>query len=551
MVCIRKLLAIFLTIAFLSYSAPLAVPATPPKSRCFPQQQSNIPPYPLAPKTAEQLRCDQLAEPPGDPNNSGPGVDLDKIDTREAHSPCLGAANGPAWKGRYQFIFARVLEAERMGADAAAWYEAAGDSGYTQGYVSAGNLYLHSNPPSYPDAISWYQKAMSHGSAMAYLMMGWLYQTGNGVQRDPLQASRMYAYAGDNGNTDAAYRVGMMSEYGDGVAKDPYLASQWFYKAGSAGNPYAQEELGYLFASGDGVPKNPRAAFAWFLAAGKAGLPRSETAVGLEYETGEFVEKDPATAVAWFRAAAQQGEVFAMYRLAVHLRQGDGVAWSEAEAASWFRKAADQGLALAQSSLGYGYMQGLGADAGQGVLDYRQAAYWLTKAAQQGEPHAQLNLGWLYESGRGVERNLQQARALYASAARSSDPSVSEFAKKFLADMPDYDSTQSASAQSSGSSGKTPDWVAPVVIVGGLALLFAAFSGPSSGGSAGSGSSGGYSYDSTPSMNTDWGSSSSSSTPTPVCHQVPVENAFGTQNGSCGVTPTNCGYSGATTTVCD
>lgn len=239
-----------------------------------------------------------------------------------------------------------------------------------------------------------------------------------------------------------------------------------------------------------------------------------------------------------------------MYQLGGHYRQGSGVAWSEAEAAKWFRKAADQGLAVAQSSLGYGYMYGLGQSAGQGVQDYRQAVYWLTKAVQQGEPYAEVNLGWMYENGWGVERNLEQAHQLYLAASRTDNPSVANFAKKFADGMSAY---STGGEQSAKSSSKAPDWVAPAVITVGVLLLFSAMSGGqhSSGASSASSSAGGYGGGSYPDTSSGWGGSSTPEVHVPVCRQVPVENAFATQNGDCLASGSNCGYSGATTIQCD
>ena len=550
LLALKKIIS--LLTAYLFFFQVLSLPAMGASPHCPGSRQEPVPAYPLAQKDANQQKCDALAEAPGEPNNSGQGVAIDQINTSEAHAVCYQAANGQAWRARYQFIFGRVLEAENNWADAAKWYEAAGDNGFTDAYVSLGALYSRSQPANYDQAAAWFQKAVAHNSPTGALMLGWLYQTGQGVQRNPGEAARLYVEAGNAGIADAAYRVGLMCEDGDGVQKDPFVAAKWFYEAAKRGHAYAQEELGYLFYSGSGVKKDARAAYSWFYPAAQAGLSRSQTAVAIELDRGEIVQKDEVQAVAWYAKAAEQGEVYAMYQLGGHYRQGSGVAWSETEAAKWFRKAADQGSALAQSALGYGYMYGLGKDVGQGTQDYSQAIYWLTKAAQQGEPYAEVNLGWMYENGWGVERNLEQAHQLYLAASRSDNPNVASFAKKFADGMSAYSSSGSGQ-ESAQSSSKTPGWVAPVLVTVGVLALFSALSGGHGSGSGSSGSSSGGSYPSQsfPDTGSGWGGSSTPEVHVPNCRQVPVENAFGTQNGDCLASGSNCGYSGATTIQCD
>lgn len=280
LLALRKIVSLLTTyLFFLQVLSPPAMGAG--GARCPGARQEPVPAYPLAQKDANQQKCDALAEAPGEPNNSGPGVAIEQINTGEAHAVCYQAANGQAWRARYQFLFARVLEAENNWPDAAKWYEAAGDNGFTDAYVSLGSLYLRSQPANYDQAAAWFQKAVSRSSAKGSLMLGWLYQTGQGVQQNPAEAARLYVQAGNAGVADAAYRVGLMCENGDGVQKDPFVAAKWFYEAAKQGHAYAQEELGYLFYSGNGVKKDYRAAYSWFYPAAQAGLSRSQTAVAI------------------------------------------------------------------------------------------------------------------------------------------------------------------------------------------------------------------------------------------------------------------------------
>jgi TPR repeat protein len=436
--------------------------------------------------------------------------------------------------------------------EAAKWYKAAGDGGYADGYAELGTLYITGDPQNYATAAAWLQKAEQAGSIDGSLWLGWLYARGKGVQQNLPLALRLYTYAANGGSTEAAYRVGMMYRYGEGVQQDASAAAQWFYKAGKEGYTQAEAELGYMFYTGEGTRKSDTAALAWFVPAAQAGSPLAEDGVGTLCEFGEGVEHDVAKAVAWYRKAADQNDVFGMYQMGLHLRQGSGIEWNEGAAMQWFKKAADQGYAPAESALGYGYMHGLGG----GTQDYGQAAYWFTRAVQHGDSPALLDLGMLYDNGWGVTQDERQAKSLYLRAANDPNPNVAEIGKKMVSLMP---ADTASSDSSSGSFPRSPQrsdtsWVGPAIaVVGGIVLLSALFGGHSSNAaeSTPTSSAGGF-----PTGNTDagmgmGGSSAPSAPPPPVCHQTPVELGFSTLNGPCVTSPTNCGFSGATTLVCN
>src|SRR5690349_12916876 len=184
----RRVFALLTAYFFLLQVGCLPV-ADAGRSRCPRPRQANA--APVAQKDASQLKCDGLAEAPGEPDNSGSGVRVEDINTAEAHDACYQAANGQAWRARYQFLFGRVLEAESKWPDAAKWYEAAGDNGFADAYVYLGFLYARSQPQNFEQAASWYQKAASQNSAKGSWMLGSLYENGQGVQKNPAEAARL------------------------------------------------------------------------------------------------------------------------------------------------------------------------------------------------------------------------------------------------------------------------------------------------------------------------------------------------------------------------
>ncbi|HUJ33162.1 MAG TPA: SEL1-like repeat protein [Candidatus Acidoferrum sp.] len=437
--------------------------------------------------------------------------------------------------------------------EAAQWFKKAGDAGYADGYAELGTLYITGDPPNYATAAAWFQKGAQEGSADGAMWLGWLYSSGQGVQQNLAMALQLYTQAANAGSTDAAYRVGMIYRYGRGVQPDATAAAQWFYKAAKQGHTKAEAELGYMFYEGAGTKQSDTAALAWFTPAAQAGLPMAEDGLALLSEVGKGIEHNPTTAVQWYEKAAGQQDVFAMYELGMHLRLGSGIQWDEGAAMQWFRKAADQQFGAAEGCLGYGYMNGLGG----GTQDYQQAAYWFGRAVQHGDSYSLLWLGQLYDNGWGVQQDQVRAKQLYSQAANDPNPQVSDLGKKMVSMMPDTPDGYTAQQAPPRDSGRSNDsWVGPAIVIGGgILLLSALFSSHGSSGAATSAEpSGGMGGSMSMSSDTSggWGGgSSTSSAPTPVCHQVPVETAFQVQSGTCAVMPTNCGYSGATTMVCD
>jgi len=112
----RRVFALLTAYFFLLQVGCLPV-ADAGRSRCPRPRQANA--APVAQKDASQLKCDGLAEAPGEPDNSGSGVRVEDINTAEAHDACYQAANGLALRVCYQFLFGRVLEAESKWLDGA------------------------------------------------------------------------------------------------------------------------------------------------------------------------------------------------------------------------------------------------------------------------------------------------------------------------------------------------------------------------------------------------------------------------------------------------
>jgi len=125
------------------------------------------------------------------------------------------------------------------------------------------------------------------------------------------------------------------------------------------------------------------------------------------------------------------GSIDAMNDLGNAYLTGHGVHKNYKEALTWYQKTADKGDALGMYNLGVMYNDGLGV-----TKDSTTAAKWYRGAANQGFAPAQLNLGFLLQHGLGVQENLSEVSALYAKAATSNVPWVSQTALRLKQSIP-------------------------------------------------------------------------------------------------------------------
>jgi TPR repeat protein len=410
------------------------------------------------------LKCDALADHPKDPHRVGDGVVFEQISVADALPVCEQAANQLPARPRYQYLYARVLEAAQRYDEAArgftladqagyglaayslgnfyadgtgvtedhdkaaGFYFRAGNAGFADAYAELGSLYTEGASPNYPEALSWFDRAVQGGSNAGRVYLGELYGTGHGVQKDFAKAVALFAEAAQGGDLDGMFDLGLMYRDGFGVQQDTATAINWFYRAARMGHAMAAVEVGNSYYTGRGSGEDHVAAFNWYLRAADAQIPIAQRYVGYMYERGDGVTGSGPDAVTWYRRAAMQGDAAAMMLLGRHLR----LMTSDEDKATgirWLQRASERGSVDAQVDLALAYENGE-----DGLpQDDQQAAQWLGEAAKQGDAFAQVQLGELYQRGSGVDRDLDQARRLYMQAAASTDPKVAELARASLA----------------------------------------------------------------------------------------------------------------------
>lgn len=113
----------------------------------------------------------------------------------------------------------------------------------------------------------------------------------------------------------AARNAALMLRKGQGVEKDPDAAKRMFQIAAEAGLATAAADLGEMLLLGEGAPPDPKKALPWLQMAALAHHAIAEYHLGTMYETGNGVEKDIALAKKLYAASASSGMAEAAERL--------------------------------------------------------------------------------------------------------------------------------------------------------------------------------------------------------------------------------------------
>jgi hypothetical protein len=153
------------------------------------------------------------------------------------------------------------------------------------------------------------------------------------------------------GDVEAQFMLGFLYRDGQGVTKNPEEATHWFRQAGDAGHGFAYEQLGIMLYTGRDVEKNfPEALRLFRLAADKGGI-MSMNYIGVMHDKGEGVAINYQEALSWYRRAADKGDRWSMYNIGRLYELGRGVVRNRDEAIGWYRRAAERKHPDAESAL--------------------------------------------------------------------------------------------------------------------------------------------------------------------------------------------------------
>lgn len=245
----------------------------------------------------------------------------------------------------------------------------------------------------YAQAYEWWKKASLKSNVRAIANLGMCYQLGRGVERDSVDAVRLYEKSIKEGNktllsqrsdnaTKSAFDamlVGDCYENGIGAAKDYTKAAEFYSLAAALGSidGMRQAGIGYLNA------KDNSKALQYFEKGAAKGDFTCEYWAGKMLMGGMSVPTNKQQGVVYLLKAAEGGMPAAQTEMGTLYADGDGVTKNLKQAAEWYRKAALQGNAKGMWSYGNALKGGIGVP-----KDYDQALFWLSEASPLGYQRA-------------------------------------------------------------------------------------------------------------------------------------------------------------------
>jgi TPR repeat protein len=173
---------------------------------------------------------------------------------------------------------------------------------------------------------------------------------------------------------DREFKRGWDYAYGQGADRNPALAARLFRAAAEKGNARAGCELARLYRDGNGVPQSDAKALLWYHRfAGRSGTGADYSLAEMYAESrgGDF---DYAPVLARLTALADRGDVSSQYAVALMYEHGgEGISRDDNKAFDWYQKAADQALNTPDADFKLANMYEQGRGVGQ---DYAKALLW-------------------------------------------------------------------------------------------------------------------------------------------------------------------------------
>ena len=345
-------------------------------------------------------------------------------------------------------------------------------------------------------AISIFKQLADEEKADGLLGLGLIFDQGVPPLSDMAQAAQLYRAAADKGYAGAQVNLANLYLNGIGVEKNIDEAMKWYRLAANQNDPLAQSLLAYGFLTGLGNKRNLTRASELFakaqrqgnddamnaeallsmgartIAENKSGPANFNISVRTAYATGvtklntplqlpdSIIPEDHPKKLEMLRTAASLGNVTAQYNLAHARLLGEQQPAHLIEAYSWLTLAHHNGhpTALAerhhirknlslpqhieaewmvarslvprtivpptdainaiagapeeQWEIGLKYRYGRGVE-----KDYNEARKWFGSAATKGHAAAQRDLGTMYRRGLGVKKNLEEAAKWFRLSA--------------------------------------------------------------------------------------------------------------------------------------
>lgn len=211
------------------------------------------------------------------------------------------------------------------------------------------------------DAIRLYEKSIKDGNMALFqqreknanknafdaMLIGNCYENGVGVTKDFAKASKYYGFAASKGSVDGMRQAGICCLN----SKQNAEALKYFEKGAAKGDVTSEFWAGKMLLGNMNVPEDKNQGVVYVLKAAEAGMPAAENLMGELYAEGKGVTKNLAQSADWYRKAAQKGHGEAMWKYGNALKNGEGVDQNYDEALFWMAEAVPQGYQRAFRNL--------------------------------------------------------------------------------------------------------------------------------------------------------------------------------------------------------
>jgi len=342
-----------------------------------------------------------------------------------------GAGNQSAVQFRIAQTLADKKSKDYNAAEAARWYELAGENGQAWAMISLGVMYAHgelgaSDPVK---AFHWLEQAGSGNKPKNYLGAGdfaiCLLQ-GLGTTKDPAKAAEIFRMHRNEDLVCYLGTIGQAPVLPIGQDEELALNQSW---AKDRNDAHAQYLLGRRYLIGYGVKPSAEDAARWLKKAAKAHHGEALCLLGWLYQFYPALygfsdpQKAARAATESYKAAGDAGSIEGLANYANSLTTGFGVTRDEDQAIAIYERCLkiDPDHSRSHSNLGSIYnaklVHAVAAEVSFGTVELKAKMLEHYEASvRQDDAYAAIGLGDLYYEGRFVTADLAKAYSYYEKA---------------------------------------------------------------------------------------------------------------------------------------
>lgn len=190
-------------------------------------------PAPIAQKTSEVTKCDELAAYSHDNDAVSPGVSFAVLKPKAVIKACQTALKTWPDSRRFHVQLARGLFADGKKEQALSAFRKAAEMGSAQAMAFIGASYKigAGAKRDLVKALSWFERSAEAGNVSGQVFAALMHRDGQGTEKNPLLAAQWLQFAIAEDNPDAMYHYALMLDQGAGLVKDPNRAATLLMRA--------------------------------------------------------------------------------------------------------------------------------------------------------------------------------------------------------------------------------------------------------------------------------------------------------------------------------